>query len=138
MTLIRFGQKENSTIFAGVLHLIQDGAWPLGLLVFFASILVPLTKITAMFFLLIMVHLRSDWRLRDRTVLYRLTEAVGAWSMVDIYLISILIALLRMDELATIFPGAGATFFGAAVVMTMMAAHSFDPRLMWDRGIRYD
>jgi len=138
MTVVRFGQRENSTILAGVLHLIQDGAWPLGLLVFFASIMVPITKLASLMFLLVMVQRKSDWRRRDRTVLYRVTEALGAWSMVDIYLISILLALLRMEELAAIYPGLGATFFGVAIVMTMMAAHSFDQRMIWDQGAHYD
>jgi paraquat-inducible protein A len=132
MTVIRFGQGEPSTILAGVVHLIQDGAWPLGLLVFFASFVVPLSKIAALAFLLVSVQRGSGWRRRDRTVLFRITEVVGAWSMVDIFLVGILVALVRMDGLATVTPGSGATFFGAAVVLTMLAAHAFDPRLIWD------
>lgn len=131
MTVIRFGQGEPSTIMAGVMHLIHDGAWPLGLLVFFASVVVPISKIAAISTLLITVQRGSSWRRRDRTLLYRMTEAVGAWSMIDIFLVGILVALVRMDGLATIYPGIGATFFGAAVVMTMLAAHAFDPRMMW-------
>ena len=138
MTVIRFGQGEPSTIMAGVLHLIHDGAWPLGLLVFFASVVVPITKIAAISFLLVSVQRGSTWRRRDRTLLYRMTEAVGAWSMIDIFLVGILVALVRMDGLATIYPGIGATFFGAAVVMTMMAAHAFDPRLLWHHGVRHE
>jgi paraquat-inducible protein A len=133
MTVMRFGQGEPSTILAGVVHLIQDGAWPLGLLVFFASFVVPLSKIAALAFLLVSVQRGSPWRRRDRTVLFRITEVVGAWSMVDIFLVGILVALVRMDGLATVTPGSGATFFGAAVVLTMLAAHAFDPRLIWDR-----
>ena len=132
MTVTRFGMGEPSTILSGVLHLIKDGAWPLGLLVFFASFVVPISKITALVFLLVSVQRRSAWRLRDRMRLYRITEVVGAWSMVDIFLVGILVALVRMDGLATISPGIGASFFGASVVLTMMAAHAFDPRLIWD------
>jgi paraquat-inducible protein A len=133
MTVIRFGQGEPSTILAGVVHLIQDGAWPLGLLVLFASFVVPLSKIASLLFLLVTVQRGSNWRRRDRTLIYRVTEVVGAWSMVDIFLVGILVALVRMDGLATVYPGSGATFFGAAVVLTMLAAHTFDPRLIWDR-----
>jgi paraquat-inducible protein A len=136
MTVIRFGQGEPSTILAGVVHLIQDGAWPLALLVFFASFVVPITKIAALLLLLVTVQRGSNWRPRDRTLLYRVTEAVGAWSMIDIFLVGILVALVRMDALATVQPGMGASFFGAAVVMTMLAAHAFDPRLVWDRAGR--
>ena len=134
MTVIRFGQGEPNTILSGVVHLAEDGAWPLAALVFFASFVVPITKIGALALLLLTVQRGSDWRVRDRTLLYRVTEAVGAWSMIDIFLVSILVALVRMDALATVRPGVGATFFGAAVVLTMLAAHAFDPRLVWDRA----
>ncbi len=134
MTVTRLGQGEPNTIMSGVIHLIEDGAWPLGLLVFFASFVVPLTKIMVLAFLLLTVRRGSSWRLRDRTQLYRFTEIIGAWSMVDIFLVGIMVALVRMDGLATVYPGIGATFFGAAVVLTMMAAHAFDPRLVWDRA----
>ncbi|MBI3370570.1 MAG: PqiA/YebS family transporter subunit [Betaproteobacteria bacterium] len=134
MTVTRFGQGEPSTILSGVVHLVEDGAWPLGLLVFFASFIVPIRKIAALVYLLVTVQRGSPRRLRDRTLLYRVTEAVGAWSMIDIFLVGILVALVRMDGLAVVYPGIGATFFGAAVVLTMMAAHAFDPRLVWDRA----
>lgn len=134
MTVTRLGQGEPNTIMSGVIHLIEDGAWPLGLLVFFASFVVPITKILVLAFLLITVQRGSAWRLRDRTQLYHFTEVIGAWSMVDIFLVGIMVALVRMDGLATVYPGVGATFFGAAVVLTMMAAHAFDPRLVWDRA----
>ena len=134
MTVIRFGQGEPNTILSGVVHLAEDGAWPLAALVFFASFVVPITKIGALALLLLTVQRGSAWRVRDRTLLYRVTEAVGAWSMIDIFLVSILVALVRMDALATVRPGVGATFFGAAVVLTMLAAHAFDPRLVWDRA----
>jgi paraquat-inducible protein A len=134
MTVTRFGMGEPNTILSGVVHLVEDGAWPLGLLVFFASFIVPISKIAALAFLLFTVQRGSTWRLRDRTRLYRVTEVVGAWSMVDIFLVGILVCLVRMDGLATVYPGIGASFFGAAVVLTLMAAHSFDPRLVWDRA----
>ncbi len=134
MTVIRFGQGEPSTIVGGVVHLLEDGAVPLALLVLFASFVVPIAKIISLVLLLVTVQRGSEWRLRDRTLLYRVTEAVGAWSMIDIFLVGILVALVRMDALATVHPGLGATFFGAAVVLTMLAAHQFDPRLVWDRA----
>lgn len=138
MTVIRFGQGEPSTIMGGVLHLIQDGAWPLGLLVFLASVVVPVAKIAALSVLLVTVQRGSMWRQRDRTRLYRIIEAVGAWSMIDIFLVGILVALVRMDGLAYVYPEIGATFFGAAVVMTMLAAHAFDPRLLWNSGASHE
>ena len=132
MTVIRFGQGEPNTIFGGILHLIESGMWGLALIVFFASIVVPLLKLAVLSFLLWSIRKHSHWRPRDRTLLYRVTEAVGAWSMVDIFLVGLLSALVSLDALSTIRPGIGATFFAAVVVSTMFAAHCFDPRLIWD------
>ncbi len=134
MTVIRFGQGEPSTILGGVLHLIEGGMWGLALIVFFASIVVPGVKLIVLCFLLISVQKKSTWRARDRTQLYRVTEVVGAWSMVDIFLVGLLSALVSLDALSTIRPGIGASFFAAVVVLTMFAAHSFDPRLIWDNN----
>lgn len=132
MTVSRFGQGEPSTILAGVMHLVQDGAWPLGLLVLFASFVVPIGKIVILSVLILSVRLGWKTRRRDRTRIFRITEVVGAWSMVDVFLVAILVALVRMEGLATVVPGIGASFFGAAVILTMLAAHAFDPRLIWD------
>ena len=136
MTVIQFGQGDPNTILSGVMHLIDSGMWPLGMLVFFASFVVPLSKIAVLVMLLLTVQKGSTWRRRDRTLLYRVTEVVGAWSMIDIFLVGILVALVNMDALASVRPGVGAIFFGAAVVLTMLAAMSFDPRLIWDRAQR--
>lgn len=134
MTVIRFGQGEPDTILSGVIHLIEGGMWPLALIVFFASIFVPFLKLIVLSLLAITVQRKTDWRTKDRTLLYRVTEVVGAWSMVDIFLIGLLAALVNLGALATIRPGLGATFFAAAVIMTIFAAHSFDPRLIWDNA----
>jgi paraquat-inducible protein A len=132
MTVIRFGSGEPSTILGGVIHLIESDMIPLAMLVLFASIVVPVLKLLVLGFLLLSIHNRSNWRPRDRTLLFRVTEVVGAWSMVDIYLVAILTALVDLDALATIRPGIGASFFAGVVVLTLFAAHSFDPRLIWD------
>ena len=133
MTVIRFGQGEPNTIISGVLHLIESGMWGLAMIVFGASIVVPVMKLIILCFLLISVQKKSEWRIRDRTLLYRVTEVVGAWSMVDIFLVGLLSSLVSLDALSTIRPGIGAIFFASVVVITMFAAHSFDPRLMWDQ-----
>ncbi|NNE39256.1 MAG: paraquat-inducible membrane protein A, partial [Gammaproteobacteria bacterium] len=117
-----------------VLHLIEGGMWGLAMIVFVASIVIPVMKLLILTFLLISVQNGSKWRPKDRTVLYRITETVGAWSMVDIFLVGILSALVSLDVLSTIRPGIGASFFAAVVVVTMFAAHSFDPRLIWDNA----
>jgi len=132
MTVIRFGQGDPSTILSCVVHLIAAGMWPLGLIVFFASIMVPLSKLLTLVFLLLSVHFKSTWNPADRTRLYRMTEMIGSWSMVDVFIIGILTSLVSLDALATIEPGIAASYFAASVVLTMFAAQCFDPRLIWD------
>ncbi len=132
MSVVWLGRGEPSTIFEGVIHLIEEGMWPLALIVFVASIFIPLLKMVVLAFLLISVQRRSRWRMVDRTRLYRMTEFVGRWSMVDIFVIGILAALVQFGSLASIEPGIGSLSFAAVVVLTMFAAHRFDPRLIWD------
>jgi len=132
MSVTSLGQTQSDTILSGVVFLLGHGMWPLALVVFVASVLVPLLKLVILVYLLISVQSRSARRPRDRTRLYRLTEAVGRWSMVDIYVVTILVALVHLGNLATIEAEMGAVFFAAVVVLTMFAAMSFDPRLIWD------
>jgi paraquat-inducible protein A len=132
MTVIRFGRGDPNTILSGVVHLIEGGMWVLALIILFASVVVPVVKLIVLSYLLVSIRKGSAWRPRDRTFLFRVTEGVGAWSMVDIYVVAILVGLVNFGALSTIRPGIGATFFGAVVVVTMIAAHSFDPRLIWD------
>ena len=132
MTVVHFGRGEPDTILSGVKQLIGAGMWPVALLVFFASITVPVLKLIGLTFLLITTQRRSRWRLRDRSLMYRIIEQVGRWSMVDIFMISILVALVNLGSLATIEPGVGAICFAAVVIITMFASMSFDPRLIWD------
>jgi paraquat-inducible protein A len=134
MTVVSLGHGEADTILSGVKALIAAGMWPVALLVFFASITVPVLKVVGLTYLLISTQRRSSARLRDRTRLYRIIEAVGRWSMVDIFMIAILVGLVSLGELATIEPGAGAVAFAAVVILTMLASHAFDPRLIWDAG----
>ena len=124
--------EERDTILQGVVLLWSSGSWPLALLVFFASIVVPLLKLMAMALLLVSIHARWTWRLHERARLFRLLEFVGRWSMLDIYVVALLVALVRLRALATMDAGPGALAFGAVVVLSMLAAQAFDPRLMWD------
>jgi len=132
MSVTSLGQTQSDTILSGVIFLLAHGMWPLALVVFIASVLVPLLKLVILVYLLTSVQMRSARRPRDRTRLYRITEAVGRWSMVDIYVVTILVALVHLGNLATIEAEMGAVFFAAVVVLTMFAAMSFDPRLIWD------
>ncbi len=132
MTVTSLGTSQSDTILSGVIYLLKH-EWPLAVVVFVASVLVPLLKLTALTYLLLSVQVGWRWRPADRTRLYRITEAIGRWSMVDIYVVTILVALVRLGELASVRAEAGAVFFGAVVVLTIFAAESFDPRLIWDR-----
>jgi paraquat-inducible protein A len=132
MTVISFGSGTPDTILSGVEELAAAGMWPLALLVFFASITVPIAKIAGLVLLLVTTQRGSRWRLRDRTVIYRIVETIGRWSMIDIFMLSILVGLVQLGAIATIAPGVGAISFCAVVIITMLAAGCFDPRLMWD------
>jgi paraquat-inducible protein A len=124
--------SEDDTILSGVIYLWSSGSWPLALVVFVASISVPLLKIATLGYLAASVQLGSTWQPRRRARLYRLVELIGRWSMLDIYVTAILVALVQAKALATIHAGPGALAFAAVVVLTMLAAMSFDPRLIWD------
>jgi paraquat-inducible protein A len=132
MSINKLGRGSSDTIVSGVIHLMEAGLIGLALLVMFASIVVPLMKLTALAYLLRSVRNKSDWRPKDRALLYRITEIVGAWSMVDVFLVGLLSGLVSLGFLASIEPEIGVAFFGGAVILTMLAAHSFDPRLIWD------
>jgi paraquat-inducible protein A len=126
-----FGSQRD-TIMSGVIYLWVSGSWPLAALVFFASITVPVLKLFALSFLNLSVQRRSTWQPQQRTKLYRVVEFVGRWSMLDIYVVTILAALVQLQSLATILAGPGAVAFGSVVVLTMFAAMTFEPRLIWD------
>jgi paraquat-inducible protein A len=132
MTFESLGQGAPSTIIGGVKELIAANMWPLALIVFVASVFVPILKLICLAWLLLSVRRRSRWRLRDRTLIYRIVEAVGRWSMVDVFVVSILVALVQLGSIANIVPDVGIVAFASVVVLTMIAALAFDSRLMWD------
>lgn len=132
MTVISLGASQSDTIVSGVLYLLLNGEWPLALIVFVASVVVPIVKIFVLGYLMLSVHRRLPISTARRTRLYRLIELVGRWSMVDIFVVALLAALVQAGTLATIEPGVGAIAFTFVVILTMFAAMSFDPRLIWD------
>ena len=127
-----FKVSKSDTILSGVLYFMTSGSWFVALVIFVASVVIPLLKLLILTFLLVSVQRRSRWHPLDRSRLYRVTESVGRWSMVDIYVVTILVALVRLEVVASVEAGPGAIFFAAVVVITMFAAMSFDPRLIWD------
>jgi paraquat-inducible protein A len=124
--------SQSDTIMSGVVYFWTSGSWYLALIIFFASVMVPLLKMLALMLLLVSVQRRTPWQREQRARLYRLVEFVGRWSMLDIYVVAVIVALVQLKALATIQPGEGAIAFGAVVVLTMFAALTFDPRLIWD------
>lgn len=126
------GSVQADTIMSGVIYFMHSGSWGIAAVIFIASIFVPIAKLVILVFLLVSAQLRSRWRPRDRTVLYRITELVGRWSMVDVYVVTILVALVKLGAVASIEAGPAAVYFACVVVLTMLAAESFDPRIIWD------
>ena len=123
---------QYDTIFSGIVYLWEDGSWPLALIVFVASIVVPVAKLLLLSLLLISVQEgETRWRGR-RMQVYRGLEIIGRWSMLDIFVVAMLAGLVQVENLAELRPGPGAMAFGAVVVLTMLATRSFDPRLIWD------
>jgi paraquat-inducible protein A len=126
-----FGAQAD-TIMSGVVYLWHSGSWHIALVVFIASVVVPLAKMFSLTYLLISVQLGWTQRPMERTRLYRILEFVGPWSMLDVYVVMILVALVQLKALATIQPGLAVAAFGGVVVLTMLAAMAFDPRLLWE------
>jgi paraquat-inducible protein A len=126
------GKKQADTIISGVIYFISSGMWPIALVIFVASVLVPLLKLLALSYLSFTVQRKSRWRPVDRTKIYQMTEVVGRWSMVDVYVVTILVAMVNLGALSSIDAGPVALYFCAVVIITMFAAMSFDPRLIWD------
>ncbi|QLQ32581.1 MAG: paraquat-inducible protein A [Candidatus Thiothrix singaporensis] len=132
MSVYMLGQGQPSTIVGGVLQLLEAGQWPLAVIVFVASVFVPLLKLFAISFLLISIQRRSRWRPHERMLLYKVTEYIGRWSMVDVFVIAILTGLVQFGTFAHIDANVGTLSFATVVVLTMFAARTLDAHLIWD------
>jgi paraquat-inducible protein A len=134
LTVVQLGAGSPSTILGGVSELLESRMYPLAALVFLASVAVPMLKLIGLTIMLIATQTgRSGW-LRDRTRLYYVVRWIGRWSMIDIFMESLLGALVRFGTIVTIEPGIGAVAFCCVVILTIFAAEAFDPRLMWDNA----
>lgn len=125
--------EADSTILGGILEFWRSGDWDIALLIFIASVAVPFTKFIAIGLLLITVRKNSRWEQHQRTALYRIVEFIGYWSMLDVIVVALTAALMQFQALGAAEPRTGIAFFCAVVVVTMLSALSFDPRLIWDR-----
>ena len=133
MTTEQLGESIESTILGGVVLLVEHGSYPIAAVIFIASVLVPISKMLALAWLCLSIARRHESWHRQRTVLYRATEFIGRWSMVDVFVVTVLVALIHFGGLMQIRAGPAAIAFGGVVIVTMLAAESFDPRLMWDQ-----
>jgi paraquat-inducible protein A len=124
--------SQYDTILSGVIYFWVTGAYGLAAIIFVASFLVPLFKLSALILLAVLAQRHSDWRQPERARLYHMLEIIGRWSMLDVFVVSLLAGLVRIQGFAEISAGVGIAAFGAVVVLTMMASLSFDPRLTWD------
>lgn len=133
MTTTQLGTPTDSTIIGGVVLLIHHGSYPIAAVIFIASVIVPSGKLFAICWLCYSVSRGQNTSFEQRTKLYRMTEFVGKWSMTDVFVVAILVALIQIGGLLNITAGPAAIAFGGVVIVTMLAAHSFDPRLIWDQ-----
>jgi len=136
MRNVYLGQASDSTIIGGVVLLYEYHAYFVAAVVFIASVLIPILKFLVLIYLLLSIQMRKNTHSsEDQHRLYHLVEFVGRWSMVDVFVVAILAALIQFGQLAQVIPGVGAGAFAAMVVFTMLAASSLDPRLLWDRHV---
>lgn len=133
MITTQFGRTSESTIIGGVITLWHHGSYPVAIVILVASVLIPLGKLAALGMLCWAVTHGRARSPRQRTALYRITELVGKWSMVDVFVVAVLVALIQLGGVMAVRPGAAALAFAGVVVVTMLAAESFDPRLIWDQ-----
>ena len=128
--------SQQDTIMSGVIYFWQSGDYFVSSVIFIASIFIPLLKLVILALLLSAVHLQASKRItfspQHCSVMYRIVEFIGRWSMIDVFVVAMLAALIQIQSLATILAGTGAVAFGAVVVLTMLASLSFDPRIIWD------
>jgi paraquat-inducible protein A len=132
MTTSQLGQETYSTIAGGVVLLWEHGSYLIAVIILVASLIVPLTKFIALITLGLSKQLKIYRKPQNKIVIYRVTEFVGRWSMVDVFVVAFLASLIQMGNLMSIYPGPAALAFAGMVVFSMLAANSIDPKLFWD------
>jgi paraquat-inducible protein A len=135
LTTNTLGSTDSDTIIGGVVLLYESGSWPLALIVLIASVMIPLGKLIALSYLLIRVRRGRIEGGHDQARLFRIVEVIGRWSMLDVFVDAYTVAMVQLQPLMSVTPGPGIAFFGAVVILTVLAAEYFDPRLIWDATI---
>ncbi len=128
-----YGTYSENTVWDGVVSLMQYGQYFVAAIVFLASIVIPLLKLIGLLFLSWTVRWGRGRRLRGRTHIYKFIDAIGPWAMLDVFLLAILVALVKLGDLGRVIPGPGLIAFACVVVLTMLASQSFDPKTIWNR-----
>jgi paraquat-inducible protein A len=128
-----YGAYSENTVWDGVVSLAQANQYFVALIVFLASIVIPVMKLAGLLYLVIAARFKLGRRLRGRTRIYRFIDVIGPWAMLDVFLLAVLVALVKLGQIATILPGPGLIAFSAVVVLTMAASASFDPRTIWEQ-----
>jgi paraquat-inducible protein A len=127
-----FFQSTQSTIVGGAVELAHHGSYGIALIIFVASVVIPIGKFLAIAFLLVGLRQRSMVSQNQRHSLYEIVEYIGRWSMIDVFVVAILSSLVQLNTLVSIAPGPASLFFALSVIFTMLSAQSFDPRMIWD------
>jgi len=125
------GAYTESTVWDGVVKLAEMGQWFVAVVVFLASIVVPVIKLAGLLYLVVTIRFGLGRRLRDRTRVYRFIDVIGPWAMLDVFLLAALVGLVQLGQIATVLPGPGLIAFAAVVVLTLLATASFDPKNIW-------
>ena len=127
-----YGAYSESTVLDGCEKLFRDGQWVVAVIVFLASIMIPLFKLLGLFYLVVTARFASTRRRRERTWIFRIIDVIGPWAMLDVFLLAVLVALVKLERIATVMPGPGLLAFTTVVVLTILASASFDPKLIWE------
>jgi paraquat-inducible protein A len=127
-----YGAYSENTVWDGCVRLFQDGQWPVAVIVFLASIVIPLVKLLSLFLLVVTTKLKSTRLRRERTWIYKLIDVIGPWAMLDVFVLAVLVSLVKLQRIATVLPGPGLLAFTAVVVLTLLASASFDPKQIWE------
>ena len=125
-------ERSESTIIGGIVELFEYGSWGVAIIVFIASVVIPVGKFIVIMYLAISVQKRSDDNQHGRHRAYEVVEFIGRWSMIDVFVVAILSALVQLETIATVNPGIAAVSFALSVIFTMLAAQAFDSRMIWD------
>ena len=136
LKMYMYGAYSENTVWEGIVVLAQNDEWLVAIVVFMASMVIPLVKLAGLFSLVVTAQMGWARRLRERTKLYKLIDAVGPWAMLDVFLLAVLVALVKLNTLAKVIPGPGLVAFTLVVVLTMFASAAFDPKLIWEREHR--